>query len=218
LITSWPFPSLMPMRYGVILADPPWRYETYSEAGRGRSPDGAPAINPDGRQGAPVRHYLTMTLPELQALPVLHLAAQNCVLLMWAIDSMLPEAIELGRRWGFAFKTVGFYWAKERRDPRPRNRHPPPAHRQFPLGMGHWTRGNPEQCLLFTLGTPERLSAGVRKLIVAPRREHSRKPDEQYAAIEALCPGPYAELFARTTRPGWDAWGNQTDRFQQEAA
>ena len=84
--------------------------------------------------------------------------------------------------------------------------------------MGHWTRGNPEQCLLFTLGAPERLSAGVRKLIVAPRREHSRKPDEQYAAIEALCPGPYAELFARQHRPGWDAWGNQTDRFEKEAA
>jgi N6-adenosine-specific RNA methylase IME4 len=208
----------MPLRYGVILADPPWRYETYSEAGRGRSPDGAPATNPDGRQGAPVRHYPTMTLPQLQALPVLHLADQNCVLLMWAIDSMLPEAIELGRRWGFTFKTVGFYWAKERRDPRPRGRDLPPAHRQFPLGMGHWTRGNPEQCLLFTLGAPQRLSASVRKLIVAPRREHSRKPDEQYAAIEALAPGPYAELFARQQRPGWDCWGNQVDRFQQEAA
>jgi N6-adenosine-specific RNA methylase IME4 len=217
---NWAFPGLMPMRYGVILADPPWRYETYGEGGRGRSPDGALPGNPDTRAGAPVRHYETMTLEQLQALPVLHLAAQDCVLLMWAIDSMLDEALDLGRRWGFAFKTVGFYWVKERRDTRPRSylADMSEADQQFPLGMGHWTRGNPEQCLLFTLGAPPRLSAGVRKLIVAPRREHSRKPDEQYPRIEKLAPGPYAELFARQRRPGWDAWGNQTDRFEQEAA
>jgi N6-adenosine-specific RNA methylase IME4 len=91
--------------------------------------------------------------------------------------------------WGFEYKTVGFYWAKE------------------PLtwfGTGYWTRANPEQCLLATKGSPHRKNADVRKLIISPRRQHSRKPDEIYDYIERLCEGPYLELFARQTHPGWD--------------
>lgn len=68
-------------------------------------------------------------------------------------------------------------------------------------------------CLLFTRGSPKRQSAAVRQLIVAPRREHSRKPEETHERIEALLPGPYLELFARTRRPGWSVWGNDTDHF-----
>jgi N6-adenosine-specific RNA methylase IME4 len=79
------------------------------------------------------------------------------------------------------------------------------------IGLGYWGRGSTEQAFLFTKGIPRRLSAGVRKLIEAPVREHSRKPDEQYERIEALLPGPYCELFARQRRPGWTAWGNQLD-------
>jgi N6-adenosine-specific RNA methylase IME4 len=81
------------------------------------------------------------------------------------------------------------------------------------MGTGYWTRANPEPCLLFTRGKPKRLSSAVRKLLIAPRREHSRKPDEQYDRIEELCAGPYLELFARQVQPGWTAFGNQTDRF-----
>ena len=74
-----------------------------------------------------------------------------------------------------------------------------------------WTRANPEPCLLATRGKPKRHRADVRKLIISPRREHSRKPEEAYERIEALCEGPYLEMFARASRAGWDRWGNEAD-------
>jgi N6-adenosine-specific RNA methylase IME4 len=83
--------------------------------------------------------------------------------------------------------------------------------RSFFTGLGFWTRANPEPCLLATRGKPHRSRADVRKLIVSPRREHSRKPDEAYERIEALCEGPYLEMFARSPRAGWDRWGYEAD-------
>lgn len=212
---TWPFGALTPLRYAVILVDPPWRFQLRSPKGMGRSPDG----RPDNRSGHPERHYPTMSMDELRALPVNQLAAPDSILLMWAVDSMLPQAIALGAHYGFKYQTVGFYWAKERRVTSRRGREDNlAAHRQFPMGMGYWTRGNPEVCLLFTTGRPARRSAGVRKLIVAPRREHSRKPDELHKLIEQLCDGPRAELFAREPRDGWDVWGNETAKFERIAA
>jgi N6-adenosine-specific RNA methylase IME4 len=156
-----------------------------------------------------------MPLQEIKELPVFDVACDDCVLFLWAVDSMLPEALEVGKWWGFEFKTVAFYWAKQRRVSSTRGRAmDDPAHKMFPMGTGYWTRSNPEQCLLFTRGNPRRLSASVRKLIVAPRREHSRKPDAHYDSIERLVRGPYLELFARSNgRPNWTAWGNETDKF-----
>lgn len=134
------------------------------------------------------------------------------MLLMWAVDPMIPQALELGASWGFTYKTVGFYWIKLRRKGSTRHLlHHEAAHKLFPMGTGYYTRANPEQCLLFTRGKPKRLSTAVRKLIVAPRRAHSQKPDEQYGRIEQLVAGPYLELFARQERMGWTAWGDQTD-------
>jgi N6-adenosine-specific RNA methylase IME4 len=178
--------------YGTICADPPWAFKTRSEKGMDRSPE---------------QHYQTMTLADIAAMPVASLAAPDCALFMWCIDSLLPEAIEVGRAWGFTYKTVGFVWAKCSLDGA-----------GWPIGTGYWTRANPELCLLFTRGAPKRLSASVRKLIVAPRREHSRKPDEARAAIERLVAGPYLELFAREAAPGWDAYGNEVGKFTKEAA
>jgi len=204
------------VEHGVILIDPPWRFSTWSAAGRGRCPDGAVTRN-EQRQNTPERHYSTMTFNDLLQLPVADYAARDCVLLMWAIDPMIPEALQLGAAWGFKYKTVGFYWAKERRNKGEHNKRPHVKARPFPMGTGYWTRANPEQCLLFTRGKPKRLSASVEKLIVSPRREHSRKPDEQYERIEALAAGPYLEMFARQQWPGWDVWGNETDKFQVAA-
>ena len=144
-----------------------------------------------------------MNLDDIKAMPVADLAAKDCVLFLWAIDPMLPQALEVGAAWGFTFKTIGFYWGKTG------------VNGNFTMGTGHWTRANPEQCLLFTRGKPKRVSAAVRKLIVAPRREHSRKPDECISSIEQLVNGPYLELFSRQARPGWDSWGNQTDKFNR---
>lgn len=172
------------MPYGVIYADPPWNFATYSPKGHGRSASA---------------WYDTMSLDDIKALPVSEQAASDCVLLLWTTDPFLEHAFGVIHAWGFEYKTVGFYWAKC------------DASGGWPIGTGYWTRANPEQCLLATRGRPRRLNADVRKLIVSPRREHSRKPDEAYGRIERLCAGPYLELFARERRLGWDSLGNEVE-------
>jgi N6-adenosine-specific RNA methylase IME4 len=102
--------------------------------------------------------------------------------------------------------TVGFHWVKTNKNGK-----------DFFCGLGYWTRANPEQCLLAVRGKPTRLAKDVRRLIVAPRREHSRKPDEAYGLVERLVPGPYLELFARQSRPGWDAIGEEAGLFDNGA-
>jgi len=200
------------MKYGAILIDPPWRFATWSVKGRDRCPD-APVTRNQQRQNKPERHYPTMTDADIAALPVRDLAADDAVLFMWAVDPLIPLALKLGEDWGFKYKTVGFYWIKERRNKGENNSRPHVKSRPFPMGTGYWTRANPETCLLFTCGKPKRISAGVEKLVVSPRREHSRKPDEVYDRIQSLVGGPYLEMFARQQWPGWDSWGNETGKF-----
>jgi N6-adenosine-specific RNA methylase IME4 len=182
-----------PNHYGVIYAGPPWTFATYSRKGKGRSPEA---------------YYDCMSLDDIKALPVADWAADDSVLLLWTTDPLLPTAFDVIGAWGFKYKTVGFYWAKL-------NKSAPELiydDTSFFTGLGFWTRANPELCLLATRGHPKRRRADVRKLIVSPRREHSRKPDEAYGRIEALCDGPYLEMFARSSRPGWDRWGAESDR------
>lgn len=180
--------------YALILADPPWTFGTWSERGKGRSAEA---------------HYDCLSLDDIKALPVAGWAAPDAVLLLWATDPLLPRALEVMAAWGFTYKTVGFYWAKL-------NRHgdlKAQGLRAFFRGLGFWTRANPELCLLGTRGKPRRRSGAIDKLVVAPRREHSRKPDAIHQRIEGLCAGPYLELFARATRPGWDGWGQEYGLF-----
>jgi N6-adenosine-specific RNA methylase IME4 len=172
------------------MADPPWHFAVRSPKGEGRSAS---------------QHYSTMSLSEIEALPVASWAAPDCALFLWAIDPMLPHAMRVMDSWGFTFKTVGFNWAKTNADG------------TYFCGMGYWTRANAEICLLGTRGSPKRKAKNVRRLIVAPRREHSRKPDEATDGIVRLVPGPYLEMFARQRRPGWDSWGMETDKFQEAA-
>ncbi|MDW8342317.1 MAG: MT-A70 family methyltransferase [Geminicoccaceae bacterium] len=176
-------------RYRVLYADPPWTFATWSVKGKGRSAEA---------------HYDCMSLEELKKLPVAEWAADDAVLLLWTTDPLLEKAFELIRAWGFTYKTVGFYWVKQNR-----------SGKGFFTGLGFWTRANPEQCLLATRGRPKRKATDVPKLVVAPRREHSRKPDAIYELIERLAEGPYLELFARSTRPGWDAWGAEVGLFDR---
>lgn len=187
-MTDW---RMLPDHYfGCILADPPWSFKSFS-----------------GKTGTPHRspndHYTTVTIADLSAIPVASVAAPDCALFMWVVDSHLDEAINLARAWGFTFKTRAFTWRKLTSTGIAR------------IGMGYWTRKQTEMCWLFTRGKPKRISKGVREIIDAVRREHSRKPDEQYERIEALVGGPYLELFARTTRPDWISWGNETGRFTE---
>lgn len=167
----------------------------------------------ESRQNSSERHYKTMTLDDVKAMRIGALAAKDCVLFLWAVDPMLPQAIAVGEGWGFTYKTVAFYWIKTRRETSSRG-----SPDDYPMGTGYWTRANPEQCLLFTRGKPKRVSTAVRKLLISPRREHSQKPDEIYGRIEQLVGGPYVELFARQRWPGWYAWGNEIDKFTKEAA
>ncbi len=172
--------------FSVIMADPPWTFATYSGRGREKCAD---------------RHYECMTLEDIKTLPVGRCAARDCVLLLWVTDPFLRTGFQVIEAWGFTYKTVGFYWTKLNKDGTP-----------F-MGNGYWTRGNPEQCLLATCGTPKRSSANVRKWISSPRREHSRKPEEFRDRVEALLDGPYLELFSREPRVGWTTWGHERDKF-----
>lgn len=151
--------------------------------------------------------YPLMSHEELAALPVSEWTDKNAVLFMWTIQSHLEESLQLMAAWGFRYKTVAFTWVKTEKSGKP------------VFGLGNFTRSCTELCLLGVRGRGlERQSRSVRQLITAARREHSRKPDEQYDRIMLLYDGPYLELFARQQWPGWDAWGNEVGKFQSPNA
>jgi N6-adenosine-specific RNA methylase IME4 len=182
-----PFAPLPKGKFGVIYADPNWLFETYSAAGEGKSPQ---------------RHYRCLPDSDLHSLPVASVAAENCALFLWVTWPKIESALRLIREWGFVYSGLAFDWVKFN-----------PVTEKFAFGGGYGTRKNPEPCLLARRGWPERRSRSERDLIFAPRREHSRKPDEAYERMERLYAGPYLELFARARRPGWEAWGNEVGKF-----
>lgn len=196
---GWRVNDLPSGLFGCILADPPWAFKTYNNE-KGTTPHRGDAD-----------HYSVMSASDLRDLPVVSSAAKDCALFMWVVDSHLDAALDLGRAWGFEFKTIAFVWVKTMANPNEMCLFEPEP--RYRIGMGYWTRKQSELCLLFTRGKPKRLDKGVRQIIAERKREHSRKPDEQYARIEALVDGPRLELFARNERPGWTAWGNQTGKF-----
>lgn len=191
------FDELPRNHFGAILADPPWKFEHWGKTYiSGRDPE---------------NHYPLMTKDTLLALPVLDLAAPDCVLFLWITWPLLELSLEVISRWGFRYKTCAFAWLKAN------NRQMDLLQDELTADMrlGYWTRANSEVCLLATRGKPKRLNADVRQGIIAPRREHSRKPDGIHERIERLVAGPYLELFARQRRAGWHVWGNETDKFRQ---
>jgi N6-adenosine-specific RNA methylase IME4 len=183
---SWPWGDLKMGHYGLIYADPPWRFENYSEAGEAKNP---------------LAHYECLTLDVMKEMPVAALAAPDCALVMWGMWSMLPEAMDLLSAWGFTYKSGGA-WAKQSA-----------TGNGLAFGTGYYWRGASEFWLLGTIGAPPVLSHSIRNLILAPVREHSRKPDQMVSDLERMFGGARCELFARQSRPGWDVWGNQTDKF-----
>lgn len=171
--------------FGCVLADPPWAFETYGKK------------HTTPHRGAQDHYGVTQTA-DLARLPVAAVAARDCALFMWVVDSHLPDALALGKAWGFEFKTCAFVWVKSKAGGWPH------------VGMGYWTRKQTEQCWLFTKGSPKRRGKGVEQIIHCPRGAHSAKPEQQYEMIERLVGGPYLEMFARTSRKGWTSWGNET--------
>jgi N6-adenosine-specific RNA methylase IME4 len=194
---SDPFADLPRGHFGAILADPPWRYEVWSEQSQNTRLASA--------------HYDVMSSDEIAFLPVKELAADDCVLFLWITWPQLLDSLQIIDEWGFSYKTCAFAWLKAhanqlelfKDDINPQ------------VGMGYWTRANSEPCLLATRGKPKRLNADVRQGIIAPRREHSRKPSGVHERIERLVAGPYLELFARQSHPGWTSWGNEVDKFME---
>ncbi len=149
-------------KYSIIYADPPWRY------------------GQKGVQGAVENHYPTIGIEELCALPVADLAAPDSVLFLWATFPQLPEALRLIKAWGFQYKSVAFVWLKKNKK----------ADSWF-YGLGFWTRGNAEICLLATRGHPHRHAANVHQFIISPVEAHSKKPDEvrrKSSPSWAICP------------------------------
>lgn len=173
-------------KYSIIYADPPWHFNFKNRQGLSEEAKG--------------RLYDTMDMAAIQALPVDQISNDNSVLFLWVMNSILPDAFQVIERWGFTFKTVAFTWVKLT------------VNGKYHFGGGNWTRSNPEICLLATKGKPKRISASVRNLVVAERREHSRKPDEVREAIVSLVGDlPRIELFARGKFDGWDVWGDEVE-------
>lgn len=160
-----------------------------------------------------------MSLADIKAMPVADIAARDAYLFLWTTTPHLPRAFDVLSAWGFAYSTVAFAWVKLKQNaPVDQLRVVGLDDGECFVGMGYSTRQNVELVLLGRRGSPQRLARDVRQVIIAPRREHSRKPDAALDRIERFCAGPRLELFARTPRAGWTVWGNETNRFGAEAA
>ena len=178
--------SLAGHRFATVLADPPWRFA--NRTGK---------VAPEHRRLA---RYPTLTLDEIRALPVADHLAPTAHCYLWVPNALLPEGLAVLAAWGFAYK-ANLVWHKVRRDGGSDGR-----------GVGFYFRNVTELLLFGTRGPKARTLAPGRRqvnLIASRKREHSRKPDEQYPLIEACSPGPFLELFGRGVRPGWTVWGNQ---------
>lgn len=186
------------MRFSLIYADPPWRFEVRNrDSGLDRAPDA---------------HYSTMRTADICAIPVADMADKNALLAMWVYDPMLPAALDVATAWGFQFTTVLFRWLKG--DGQGRLFDPGES---LKFGMGYHTRGGGcEECWLFKRGKGlPVLRHDIRKEFYSDRREHSRKPDEVAGwLVDLYGDVPRIELFARTARTGWAAFGNEVGKFK----
>ncbi len=177
-------------RFATILADPPWQFQ--NRTGK---------VAPEHRR---LNRYGTMGLDDIKALPVAEAAADPAHLYLWVPNALLPEGLAVMQAWGFTYKT-NFVWHKIRKDGGPDGR-----------GVGFYFRNVTELVLMGVRGKNARTLAPGRRqvnILKTQKREHSRKPDEFYEIVEACSPGPRLELFARGTRPGWVAWGNQAEEY-----
>lgn len=175
-------------KYATVLADPPWQFQ--NRTGK---------VAPEHKR---LQRYGTMTLEEIKALPVANATAETCHLYLWVPNALLPEGLAVMEAWGFQYKT-NLIWHKIRKDGGSDGR-----------GVGFYFRNVTEILLFGVKGKNARTLQPGRtqvNMIQTRKREHSRKPDEQYDLIQACSKGPYLEMFARGERKGWDVWGNQAD-------
>ncbi|MGD0148061.1 MAG: MT-A70 family methyltransferase [Xanthobacteraceae bacterium] len=176
-------------RFATILADPPWQF--VNRTGK---------IAPEHRR---LSRYGTMTLQEIMDLPVNDIAKPTAHLYLWVPNALLPDGLAVMKAWGFTYKS-NLVWHKVRKDGGSDGR-----------GVGFYFRNVTEIILFGARGKNARTLAPGRRqvnLLATRKREHSRKPDEQYEIIESCSPGPYIELFARGSRHKWRSWGNQAQQ------
>ena len=170
-------------KYGIIYADSPWRYDN-------------PKNNDPAMGGIT---YPTMSLEDICNMPIHNIASKNCILFLWATMPKLREALEVIKAWGFNYKTCAFCWVKQN-----------PSGNGIYSGLGHWTNGNAELCLLATKGAPKRVSKNVKQIVLAPRGRHSAKPPEvRNRIVQLIGDISRIELFAREEPEGWDCFGNE---------
>ncbi|MDE3177087.1 MAG: S-adenosylmethionine-binding protein [Pseudomonadota bacterium] len=175
-------------RFKTILADPPWRFQNSSGK-----------VAPEHKR---LNRYSTMTLDEIKQLPVLEAADATSHLYLWVPNALLPDGLAVMAAWGFKYK-ANVVWHKVRKDGGSDGR-----------GVGFYFRNVTELLLFGVIGKNARTLAPGRtqvNMMQTRKREHSRKPDEQYDLIESCSSGPYLEMFGRGTRKGWTTWGNQAD-------
>lgn len=178
--------DLQGCKFGTILADPPWRFQ--NRTGK---------VAPEHRR---LGRYQTLSFDEIAGLPVADLSSDPAHCYLWVPNALLPWGLGVLEAWGFEYKT-NLVWHKVRKDGGPDGR-----------GVGFYFRNVTEILLFGIKGKNARtLSPGRSQVnfIASRKREHSRKPDEQYELIESCSWGPYLELFGRGTRPDWTVWGNQ---------
>jgi N6-adenosine-specific RNA methylase IME4 len=179
-------------RYHTLLADPPWQFQ--NRTGK---------VAPEHKR---LSRYGTLTLDQIKALPVADLTAEPGHLYLWVPNALLPLGLEVLAAWGFHYKSM-IVWHKVRKDGGSDGR-----------GVGFFFRNVTETLLFGVRGRNARtLQPGRRQvnLLATRKREHSRKPDEQYDIIQSCSPGPFLELFARGVRDGWDVWGDQANESYQ---
>jgi N6-adenosine-specific RNA methylase IME4 len=176
-------------KFGTILVDPPWRFT--NRTGK---------MAPEHRRLA---RYGTLTVEEIAAIPVQRARAERSHLYLWVPNALVAEGLAVMKAWGFTYKS-NIIWYKTRKDGGPDGR-----------GVGFYFRNVTEILLFGIYGRLRTLAPGRRQvnIIVSRKREHSRKPDEQYQIIESCSPGPFLELFARGRREGWSQWGNQAEEY-----
>lgn len=175
-------------RFATILADPPWQFT--NKTGK---------VAPEHKR---LSRYETLAMEEINSLPVAQVATAKAHLYLWCPNALLPEGLAVMKAWGFVYKS-NIVWHKIRKDGGSDGR-----------GVGFYFRNVTELILFGVRGKNARtLAPGRRQVnyLATRKREHSRKPDEQYEIIEACSPGPYLELFARGTRGNWTVWGNQAN-------
>jgi N6-adenosine-specific RNA methylase IME4 len=191
-VSNWPFGELKPFSYGLIMADPPWLFENYSEKGEEKNASS---------------HYRCMPTHEIAAMPVGHLAMRDCWLLLWATHPMMRQAYDVVDAWGFKEVTSGV-WSKRRADK-------PNKPGVLAFGTGYVLRSASEPFIIAKVGSPPTFSKSIRSVIEAPRtRNHSEKPLAAYEVCEKLFGNvPRLSLFDRKSRDGWTMWGDQAGLF-----